>query len=80
MITALIEIGKGITINNIHTLTAYSMSRVFTDFVKQSGYDGLVTIEGGEGIKQEEATFTGEHDTYVVFDPTKAEILNKKKI
>lgn len=80
MVKALEEIERGITLYNIHSLTGYAMAGVFTNFAKQEGYDGAVTIEGGEGYENEELTYTGNHDTYVVFDPTKVIIVDKKKL
>lgn len=35
---------------------------LFSNFLQESGYDGLRTLEGGEGE-------IGDHETYVIFDP-----------
>lgn len=78
IIAALQEIEKGATLKNIHSLTGYAMSGVFTNFVEQIGYDGVVTLEGGEGDASDESGFIGNHDTYVLFDPTKVAIVSKK--
>jgi len=51
-------------VKNLKQIT-FSLGDVFTGFVKSLGYDGLITIEGGEGED------VGEHDTYLVFDPGK---------
>lgn len=39
-----------------------------TQVVKDQGFDGLIAIEGGEGDE------IGNHDSYLVFDPSKVEI------
>jgi hypothetical protein len=46
----------------------------FSEYVKTLGYDGLITYEGGEGEEAE------EHDTFVIFDPEKARIVQEHKI
>lgn len=53
---------KEITWNNQEATT-----RVLQD----EGFDGLVTVEGGEGEE------VGEHDSYVIFDPKKVKIVDK---
>lgn len=42
-----------------------------TIIIQEQGYDGLVTIEGGEGEE------IGKHDTYLIFDPHKAKVLRE---
>jgi hypothetical protein len=74
---ALEEIFKGVSLKSMHILAGYAMADIFTDFVKKEGYEGIITIEGGEGMEDEGQTFTDQHDTYVVFDPTKVSIRNK---
>ncbi len=45
-----------------------SCQRMFTDYLKAQGYDGLVGVEGGEpGVER--------HDSYVIFDPQKAKLV-----
>ena len=45
-----------------------------TQIIKDQGFDGLIAIEGGEGDE------VGNHDSYVVFDPSKVEIKSKIKL
>jgi hypothetical protein len=80
IIAALQQIEKGATLQNIHSLTGYAMAGVFTDFVKELGYDGVVTIEGGEGHDSDDGFYIGNHDTYVLFDPSKAAIVSKTQV
>lgn len=78
IIEALQEIQNGVSLRNIQKLSGYAMAGVFTCFVKEQGYDGVVTFEGGEGHEDDVATHTGEHDTYVIFNPDKAIVLRKQ--
>lgn len=49
-----------------------------SEFAKSRGYDGLVTLEGGE---HSGAGFAiGEHDSYVIFDPTKIKMNRSQHI
>ncbi len=52
---------------NLREVT-FSTGDLFTDYVKSLGYDGLATMEGGEGND------IGDHDTYLLFDPNKVKI------
>lgn len=52
---------------------AQRTGQMFTDCVKLLGYEGLITIEGGEGDY-------GNHDTYVIFDTDKVKINQERKI
>jgi hypothetical protein len=45
-----------------------SLSEEFAHYLKELGYDGLVTLEGGESSGD---INTGDHDSYVIFDPEK---------
>lgn len=47
---------------------------VFSDYVKSLGYDGLITFEGGMG------GYVGNHDSYVIFDPEKAKIIQSHQV
>lgn len=51
------------------------------DLVRQSlvnlGFDGLMTIEGGESYND---TTIGDHDSYVIFDPKKAKVMNQDEV
>lgn len=78
IIEALREIQSGISLRNIQKISGYAMAGVFTDFVKEQGYDGLVTLEGGEGYEDDALTYTGDHDTYVIFNPEKTHVLKKR--
>ncbi len=63
------KIGSG----NLREVT-FSTGEMFSDYVKSLGYEGLVTLEGGEGED------IGNHDTYVIFDPKKVKIIQEQKI
>ena len=52
---------------------AQSNGKLFSDYIKSFGYEGLITLEGGEGGN-------GNHDTYLIFDPEKAKINQEHKI
>lgn len=57
---------------NLRNVT-YSLSHIFSDFVQSLGYDGLISEEGGEGD-------IGNHDSFVVFDPEKINIIKEQKV
>lgn len=63
------KVGAG----NLREVT-FSTGQMFSDYVKSLGYEGLVTLEGGEGEDIE------NHDTYLIFDPEKAKINQEHKI
>jgi hypothetical protein len=46
-------------------------SDVTTKIMRKLGYDGLIAIEGGEGEE------IGNHDTYLIFDPSRVKILRE---
>lgn len=50
---------------------AFSYGDLARDTLTKLGYDGLVAIEGGEGS-------IGNHDSYVIFDPRKARVMNEE--
>jgi hypothetical protein len=49
-------------------------SQLFTNFIKSLGYDGLITWEGGE------PGHFANHETYVIFDPSKVSITEKNDL
>lgn len=57
---------QSIGVRNLREIT-WSTGALFSEYLQSRGYDGLVTIEGGEDIN-------GNHDTYVLFDPTQITI------
>lgn len=63
------KVGSG----NLREVT-FSTGRMFSDYCKSLGYEGLITFEGGEGDD------VGSHDTYLIFDPEKAKISQEHKI
>lgn len=63
------EIGTG----NLREVT-FSTGRLFSDYCKSLGYEGLITFEGGEGQD------VGSHDTYLIFDPGRVKINREHKI
>lgn len=64
---------KSIGVGEIGILTQ-KVGGQFREFVKSIGYDGLITIEGGE------SGMIKNHDTYVIFDPEKVKIVNEQQI
>lgn len=58
---------------NLKEVTWYSGSS-FTKYLQSLGYDGLVALEGGEGED------VGNHDSYVIFDPTKVKVIEERKV
>lgn len=65
-----INAGK-IGADNLRDVT-FGLGKVFSNFLKTLGYDGLMAVEGGEGED------VGRHDTYLIFDPEKIRIINEK--
>lgn len=47
--------------------------RTFTEYLMKKKYDGILAIEGGERE-------SGQHDSYVIFDPEKIKIIETVKI
>jgi hypothetical protein len=52
----------------------WNFQNIFADYCKFLGYDGLIYIEGGN------APFTGDHDTYLIFDPSKIKVIEEHKL
>ena len=50
------------------------LGELFSNYVKGLGFEGLVTFEGGEPPN------VTNHDSYVIFDPTKVKINKENKI
>ena len=46
---------------------------LFSKYIKDLGYDGLIAFEGGEGEQ-------GDHDSYLIYDPEKVKIVKEQKI
>jgi hypothetical protein len=63
------KVGAG----NLRDVT-FGIGDLFSEYVKSIGYEGLITFEGGEGYD------VGTHDTYLVFDPTKATINREHRV
>jgi len=53
---------------------AFNTGKWFSEYCVSLGYDGLVTLEGGEGEE------VGNHDTYVIFDPKKVRVEKEQKV
>lgn len=49
-----------------------SHGELFTQYVQSLGYDGVIALEGGEGE-------IGNHDTYLIFDPDKINIIQEHR-
>ncbi len=47
--------------------------KIFSNYIKSLGYEGLITFEGGE-------CDIGNHDTYLIFDPEKVKINQEYKV
>jgi hypothetical protein len=58
-----IKLGK-VSSSNLREV-GFAHGKLFTNYVKFLGYDGLIAFEGGEGDD------VGNHDTYLVFDQDK---------
>ncbi len=52
---------------------AHSNGQLFSDYIKSLGYEGLVTLEGGE-------EGNGDHDTYLIFDSKDVKINKESKV
>ena len=52
---------------------AQTNGKLFSDYINSLGYEGLITLEGGEGGN-------GNHDTYLIFDPERAKINQEHEI
>jgi len=55
-------------------LFAQNEGKLFSEYVQSLGYDGLITIEGGE------SKHTENHDTYLIFNPEKVKIKGEPKV
>ena len=66
-----IESIKSNTYKSLKDIT-WNHQGIVTSLLQEQGFDGLIAIEGGEG---EEIT---EHDSYVIFDPSKVQIKSVK--
>ncbi|MBI2612976.1 hypothetical protein HYW59_04205 [Candidatus Kaiserbacteria bacterium] len=62
------KVGAG----NLREVT-FSTGKTFSDYIKSLGYEGLITLEGGEGGN-------GNHDTYLIFDSEKITINQEQAI
>jgi len=54
-------------------MVTQSHGKLFSDYIKSLGYEGLITFEGGEGGN-------GSHDTYLIFDPEELKINQEHEI
>lgn len=69
-ILELIRSGKELPLKDI----TFNFTDLTTDILSEAGYDGLITIEGGEGRD------VGNHDTYLIFDPEKIKNLSSESM
>jgi hypothetical protein len=60
-------------IGNLREVT-FGTGKLFSEYVKSLGYDGLIALEGGEGDD------IGNHDTYLIFDPERIKIRQEQQI
>lgn len=52
--------------------------RLFSDYLKDHGFDGLIAEEGGEhGWFKGERIDIGNHDTYVIFEPGNVQVVRE---
>ena len=71
---AIAKINSGtVGVGNLRDVT-YGLNQQFSDYCESQGYGGLIAIEGGEGDD------IGNHDTYLIFDPEDAKIVQEHKI
>jgi hypothetical protein len=61
-------------VSNLSELAGYGLGGYFTRYLRSLGYDGIVAYEGGEG------SYVGRHDTYVLFDPEKAHVIESHEV
>jgi hypothetical protein len=52
----------------------FANGELFKKYIQGLGYDGLIGLEGGEGDD------IGNHETYLIFDPSKAKIIEERQI
>lgn len=62
-----------VKVSNIQSVTI-SQNNTWNEFWSKKGYDGVITLEGGEGAHRV------NHDSYVIFDPEKVKIVKEQKI
>ena len=55
-------------------LATQNNGRLFSEYLKDLGYDGLKTREGGE------PPYVGPHHTYLIFDPDKVQLISEKAL
>ncbi|MBP9748964.1 hypothetical protein KBD18_02035, partial [Patescibacteria group bacterium] len=67
------EIDKGFSPGWLQVIFA-SQGGLLTNFLMAQGFDGILADEGGE------AGVVGPHDTFVIFDPKKLKMIQKKSI
>jgi hypothetical protein len=60
---------------NIRDVTM-GVGDAFTEYVQSMGYKGVVAYEGGE----DNNLFLEDHDTWVVFDPNRIDIVQEQEI
>jgi len=46
----------------------------FSDYLQSLGYSGLIALEGGEG------DYVGNHDTWLVFNPSQLSVVNERTL
>lgn len=74
LLNAIDNINSGkINAGNIREAT-FGTGKLFSEYISSLGYDGLIALEGGEGED------IGEHDTYLIFEPKKARLLQETNI
>ena len=61
----------GITGHRYKEITQWGW--LFSEYIAGLGYDGLIAMEGGEG-------HGFNHDSYVIFDASKARLVREQKI
>lgn len=57
----------------------FALGKVLTDYISSLGYDGIITLQGGEGREKGDPIHVGNHETYVVFDPGKIKEMKEEE-
>ncbi len=69
------EIDKQSYARGLKNIT-FGVGHFVREMLGEMGYDGLLALEGGEGGN---GVLVGDHDSYVIFDPTKVTIVEQQQ-
>lgn len=69
---AIAAIENGVRVGHVKDATG-AFGRTFSRYMQSLGYDGVKTLEGGEGS-------VSAHETYVIFDPSKLVVQSEQDL